>query len=108
MSPSAPRSIPDVRRLNEKELAVAVAQTARDRGWRRYHTHRSDFSPAGFPDETLVRGGRLVIAELKSEGGKLSPLQAAWLEDLGQVAGIEVYLWRPEQWWDGTIERVLW
>jgi hypothetical protein len=100
--------IPGPPTLNEKELTKAVAALAKDRGWHRYHTHRSDFSPAGYPDETLVRDARLVIAELKSEGGKLSPQQEAWLEELRAVAGIEVYLWRPSQWWDGTIERVLW
>ena len=39
--------------------------------------------------------GRLVIAELKSERGKVSPEQRAWLDTLGMVPGIEVFVWYP-------------
>jgi hypothetical protein len=43
----------------------------------------------------LVRGERLLFAELKREKGKLSAEQEAWLEDLRRVPGVEVYVWRP-------------
>jgi hypothetical protein len=105
--PPAPRVLPEPKKLNEKDLTRAVAQTAKDWGWLRYHTHRSDFSPAGYPDETLIRGPRLVIAELKSDNGVVSDKQREWLDALAAVPGIEVYLWRPSDWWDGTIARVL-
>jgi hypothetical protein len=41
---------------------------------------------------------RLVFAELKSDKGKLTAAQAAWLEVLGQVPHVEAYCWRPCDW----------
>jgi hypothetical protein len=81
--------------VTERDLTGYVRDVARAFGWRRYHTWLSKHSPAGFPDEVLVRGPRLVFAELKSERGKLSDEQAAWLDALRAVPGVEVYVWRP-------------
>lgn len=114
------------RAMTERQLLDAVLGTPRKPGlalaygWRGYHTHRSQHSPAGFPDLTLVRAGRLIFAELKTERGKTTDEQDAWLEDLGEVADrgqllgasvanplVAVYLWRPSDLLDGTIERIL-
>ena len=81
--------------VSECDLTAYVRDVARAFGWRRYHTWLSKHSPAGFPDEVLVRSGRLIFAELKSECGKASDEQEAWLEELRAVPGVEVYLWRP-------------
>jgi hypothetical protein len=83
--------------MTEKQWTVEVARLAKDFGWLRYHTHRSDFSPAGFPDECLVRPPRLIFAELKSDNphSKLGPEQERWREQLQEVPGVEWYLWRP-------------
>jgi hypothetical protein len=85
----------DPRAITERDLTTYVRDLATLLGWRRYHTWLSKHSPAGFPDEVLVRRGRLVFAELKSEKAKLKPEQQAWLNDLRLVPGIEVYIWRP-------------
>ena len=77
----------------EKDLAAQVVELAKLLGWLRYHTYRSERSPAGFPDEVLVRD-RVVYLELKREHGKLSPLQAHWLRALTN-AGAEAYVIRP-------------
>jgi hypothetical protein len=104
---TGPRVIPGVTHArNEKELTRDVRKLAADRDWLRYHTHRSDFSPAGFPDECLVRPPRLVFAELKGPKGKESPLQELWRTTLGRVPGVEAYLWFPTDWDD--IIRILW
>lgn len=81
--------------VTERELTTYVRDLAKLYRWRRYHTWLSKHSPAGFPDEVLVRPPRLVFAELKSDRGKLSAEQEAWLDDLRAVPGVEVYLWRP-------------
>ena len=60
---------------------------------------------AGFPDLVLVRKGRLLFVELKSEIGKVSPQQRKWLDDLDKAA--ETYVWRPEDWTSGEIDRRL-
>jgi hypothetical protein len=51
---------------------------------------------AGFPDIVMVRGERIIFAELKSDTGKISADQEAWLEALGQA--VEAYVWRPRDW----------
>ncbi|WP_051914610.1 VRR-NUC domain-containing protein [Thermorudis peleae] len=68
-------------------------------GWQVYHTWISVRSPAGFPDLVLAKPGRpLILTELKTERGKLSPAQEAWLAVLQQVPGIIVRVWRPSDW----------
>lgn len=79
--------------MTEKELDQAVRKLAKIYSWMLYHTYRSQRSPAGFPDLVLVKAPRLIFAELKSEAGKVSPEQDAWLAALRDVS--EVYLWRP-------------
>ena len=83
-----------LRAVPEKQLDTDVAKLCRALGWKRYHTYRSMRSPAGFPDLTLVRGTRLIFAELKTYLGTVTPEQQEWLDKLkGTFA--EVYVWRP-------------
>lgn len=120
------------RAMTEAQLLDAVLGTPRRPGialalgWRGYHTHRSQHSPAGFPDLCLVKGGRLVFAELKTERGKTTAEQDGWLEDLGVVEArattyadavarhstrpdnlVAVYLWRPSDLLEGRILTAL-
>jgi hypothetical protein len=48
---------------------------------------------------------RLILAELKTDRGKVTPHQAEWLELLGACPGVETYLWRPADF--DTIAEVL-
>lgn len=106
----------------EAEFQQGVVDYAHLMGWKVHHTRpaRTDKGwrtpiqgDAGYPDLTMARRGRIVIAELKSETGKLTREQAAWLEHLPpRVAqeeddsadrdlhahAIEVYVWRPSDW----------
>jgi hypothetical protein len=86
--------------LRERDWQDVVVAYARIKGWLVYHTHDSRRSAPGFPDLAMTRGGRLVLAELKTETGRLRPEQARWIEALSAVRGMEVYLWRPSQWVD--------
>ena len=61
-----------------------------ERGWR---TPVSGPKGAGFPDLVLVRGDRLVFAELKAQDGRLTPDQRHVLGVLGKAA--ECHVWRP-------------
>ncbi len=79
--------------LTEKQLTGQVVDLAKQLGWRRYHTYRSERSEPGWPDEALVRD-RLVLLELKTERGRLSPAQKDWLRAL-RAAGVEAYVVRP-------------
>jgi len=83
--------------IKESEFEGQVRQLARLYGWLCYHTWRSINSPPGFPDLVLVKGPRLVFAELKTATGKLSQAQQEWLDALRETPA-EVYLWRPGDW----------
>ncbi len=98
----------------EEQFQEAVIKYAQLMGWRVAH-----FRPArtakgwrtavgadgvGYPDLTMVRYPRVIFAELKTDKGRISKAQAAWLDDLGG-AGQEVYVWRPRDW--AMIERML-
>jgi VRR-NUC domain len=82
--------------ISERDLTAYVRDIASACGWRRYHTWLSKHSPAGFPDEVLVRPPRIIFAELKSANGRLKREQEAWLEAMRQVPGVEVFVSRPD------------
>lgn len=84
--------------LSERDWQDRVVDLAKLRGWRHFHAYSNRRSPAGWPDLALVRAGRLVLAELKTERGRIRPEQRQWLDALGQVPGVEVHLWRPSAW----------
>ena len=81
--------------LTEKQFEAQVKDLAKMFGWRYYHPFLSKWSERGWPDVVLLRDGRLILAELKSEKGKLTEHQARWLWALRKVPGIRVYVWRP-------------
>lgn len=103
----------------EPEFQSAVIDYAQLMGWRVAHfraarTERGWRTPvaadgAGFPDLVLVRGGRLIFAELKARRGALRSGQLEWIEALGEVARsagrVSMYIWRPDDW--PAIEEVL-
>ena len=114
--------------MSERQLQTHVLEYARQRGWRSVHfrtartktgwTTAVEGDGVGFPDMVLVRAGRLVFAELKSQKAPApKDEQLAWLNDLYQVearaaaAGlpylINAHIWRPIDYLDGTIEGLL-
>lgn len=87
-------------RMTERDLQDVVIQTAQLYGWMVTHfrpakTDRGWRTPlegdAGFPDLVLARGGEVLIVELKSQRGKVSPMQELWAVALGG----HYRLWRP-------------
>lgn len=85
--------------ITEKQFQAQVVELAQRLGWKVHTTWTQIHSPAGFPDLTMARGGRLVFAELKSEKGRVTEAQRDWLARL-RVAGTEAYLWRPSDFED--------
>lgn len=84
--------------LREKDFQQMVLNVAWPSGWETYHTYDSRRSDPGFPDLCLVRGERLLFAELKTIKGRLRDAQKHWLALLTKVPCVEVYLWRPTDW----------
>ena len=91
-----PANVPRQLRTTEAQFQTWVSRIARQAGWMVYHTKLSWGSTKGFPDLVLLRAGRLIFAELKSDHGCASPEQERWLAEL-RATGAEVYLWRPAQ-----------
>jgi hypothetical protein len=106
-------------RITERAFERQIIAYAELRGWRVFKDRATNMprsckvckapirtarNAAGLPDLILVRRPRVVWAELKSERGKLSDEQRAWLMDLAACEQ-EVYIWRPSEWKD--LERVL-
>jgi hypothetical protein len=102
--PEGARAVLD-REMSERAFQDAILDLAALYGWRAYHTHDSRRSQAGFPDLVLVRGQRVVFAELKREGKKPTAEQQRWLDALAATGAVEAYLWRPSDW--PEIELVL-
>jgi hypothetical protein len=94
----------DPRTVTEKALQDAVYDCARRLGWMAYHARRST---PGFPDLLLIRPPRLIVAELKTEKGRLSAFQEAWLDKFRAIDGVETYIWKPTDWLSGEVERIL-
>lgn len=65
--------------MTEKDLQRSIVHAARELGWRDAWTWKSFHSPKGWPDLFLARGLHLVVAELKSDKGKVTPEQETWL-----------------------------
>jgi len=82
------------RTMKEAELQSRVNGLAEQFGWLWYHPADSNKVQRGFPDSTLVKGPRLVFAELKQQTRYPEPEQRVWHERLA-AAGAEVYVWRP-------------
>ncbi len=86
------------RTVTEKEFQQAVMNQLKEHGWMAYHTWNSRRSAPGFPDVVAVKGGRLLMVELKKEGEDPDSNQQEWLDRLGQVPGIISGVWRPGDW----------
>ena len=93
----------------EAGFTAAVIALAKLHGWRTAHFRpartkdggwRTAVSGdgAGFPDIILVRGDRMIAAELKVGKGTLSEAQRKWLCDFGLIIGITTCVWRPADW----------
>lgn len=121
--------------MSEDDLLAAVLGTskhpgiARVRGWLGHHETDSRKTAAGWPDLVLIRGERLVVAELKREDPRLGAVtapQREWLHAFEVLAEallvaqyasggyaddadpfLEVHLWRPSDLIAGRIATVL-
>lgn len=89
--------------MTEAELEANVADLCKTLRTKRYHTHRSQHSPAGFPDDVIAGPGGTLFRELKRMGKNPTPEQQEWLDVLG-ANGHDVGVWRPDDWFSGRIE----
>lgn len=93
--------------ITEKDFQQQIIDLAHMYQWLVYHTYDSRKSAPGYPDLTFChpKRGEFFIAEVKGLKGILSTEQREWIAAL-TFAGIEVYVWRPED-WDAIAKRLL-
>ncbi len=93
--------------ITERDFQLQVTQLAEMCGWEFMHirsartmdswrTPVSGTLGRGFPDLLLIRGSRIIFAELKRDGGKPTADQRRVLDVLGKAA--EAYVWMPKDW----------
>lgn len=92
---------------SEKIWQARVINLAIDGGWMHYHTYDSRRCVPGFPDLVLLnpRVGRMLVAELKVKGGRVTPQQREWLDAFAKC-GCESYVWYPHN-WDEVVKTLL-
>ena len=82
----------------EGTLLAEIRKLAKVHGWVCFHTYDSRKSEPGFPDVTLCDGTSLLMYELKTNTGKLTPEQAQWQALLAHTGLVETGIWRPSMW----------
>lgn len=83
--------------ISERAWQGTIARLARQHNYLYYHTFDSRRSPSGFVDCVLAKPGKpLLMVELKTDTGQVTPAQAAWLEALQGATGIVAACWRPK------------
>ena len=97
--------------MTETQLQAAIIEYAELMGWRIYHVtnvHKRlrSHTSEGFPDLHMVRGKRIVYAELKNATEKRTEEQNEWAEAIERTPA-EYYLWRPGHWMSGCVDAIL-
>lgn len=92
--------------MTEDEFLAAIRQSCRSLNIRTFHPYDSRRSEPGFPDLVIVGVRGVLFRELKTEKGKVTTVQAQWIQAL-QVAGADAGLWRPSDWHNGRIRTEL-
>lgn len=75
-------------------------------GLLKQHNSDSRRTHSGWPDWTIGGPRGVIFRELKREGKNPTAEQQAWLDVLA-AGGANVGVWRPTQYYDGTIAREL-
>jgi hypothetical protein len=97
--------MPPMNDASERLFQDNVKRIAKMTGWQIFHASPKQVRPGimvsdgpGFPDLVLVStiGRGIIWAELKTEQGRLSPIQKQWGQNILANGG-EYYVWRPSQ-----------
>lgn len=93
--------------MKEAEFAQRIEETMAYLRLRWHHETDSRKSKAGFPDYCIVGPGGVLFLELKSDKGKPTPQQEAWIADLSAAANwdqgateeiVTAYIAYPKDW----------
>lgn len=99
---------------SEAEFLSQIVEVAQLHGWLAHHTRPAWSSKGyrtpiqgdpGFPDLVLVRPPLIIMVEVKSERGRLSPAQQRWIAALEVCTSADFRIWRPSD-WDRIVETL--
>lgn len=107
--------------ISEDHLVRNTIALATALGWlahhcRPAHTDKGWRTPiqgtTGFPDLIAIRGGWQIVAECKTQRGRLTTTQSRWQDAYRALAAtpggrVLYFVWRPVDLLDGTIRAVL-
>lgn len=94
--------------MSEVELQRNAIELAERLGYLVAHVRDSRGQKVtGLPDLIICGHGRLYFWELKTQNGRVTGLQRMWIEALNLGTQVEAGVFRPQDWLDGTIERML-
>ena len=84
--------------ISEEAFQRRLIRKAKRLGWTVYHIYDSRGTEAGFPDLVMrhLRHG-VIVAELKSQTGRVELEQAQWLDAFQQME-VPSFTWRPSDW----------
>ena len=101
-------------KVSEDNFLGTILELAERTGWTAYHPRpamvsiqeRISYRTAaqgngaeGFPDLFLAKPSHYcIMAELKSETGKMTAEQERWRDILELSLGVRYFLWRPKDW----------
>jgi len=102
---------------SEKDFSSFFEDALRLYGWRFFHQRpayergrprNAQTGDPGFPDYVCAKNGRVLFVELKSDKGRVSPNQRAWLDAIMPVDSPFTYVrsahvFRPKD-WDAVVE----
>ncbi len=94
-------------KISHTELQNAIVKFAKLKGWKCQYFWRNIHSPSGWPDLYLCRYPRTVVSELKVPPDRVKPAQQEWLDLLAMYPQNEVFVWYPDDWLSGKIEKIL-
>lgn len=90
--------------MSEADLQESVRKAALSLGWRFYHPWDTRNSEEGWPDCFVLRGSRVMVIELKTEKGEVTPAQREYLTAFVD-AHIEAWVVRPSD-MDWLLEKL--
>lgn len=107
---SPPEKPKKPRGLSEDEFQQQIIDYAHLRGWRVAHFRPAQLADGrwvtpvqadgkGFPDLLMIRGTRLLVAELKVGKNTVADDQWEWINAFRGVYGnVECHIWHPSDW----------
>jgi hypothetical protein len=92
-------------RLGWARLGVRKVPDMRG-NWPRYITPWS-VDGKGWADRLYVRAPWMLYVDFKTGSGRLEPEQREWMQRMEQFPCVLCFVWRPDSWRSGFIERTL-